>query len=161
MRKIVVACYAVCSALLLGLLIYVNFNMSVDETNEREDKGYKTVENVREREIKDDTAPIGIRKEYIFDVPAIKRGGETLAFLNYHQNVQVYIAENLIYERKVNENNLFGKTTGHDWVAVLLYPGDSSNQVRVVGTPVYKSAAESEMTFQIGSKFSIWKMLFG
>lgn len=99
----------------------------------------------------DESAPIGITQEYkwiLNDVPA--RGG-AVTFYIIHQEIEIYVDDELIYSLNVDEDNYFSKTVGCDWAKAYLYPEDEGREIRILVHPIYETSIGNELTIYYGN----------
>ena len=142
---------------LVALLVALGATDNADVQQIRADSGFERVENVSCREIEDENAPIGIRKEYTFSLNEILKNDIHLAFYTVHQYVDVYLDGQEIYSLKPAEKNRISKTVGSNWVMIPLFREDAGKEIRVVITPVYESFRNREVEYLIGSPLAIYK----
>lgn len=142
---------------LVALLVALGVTDNADVQQIRADSGFERVENVSCREIEDENAPIGIRKEYTFSLNEILKNDIHLAFYTVHQYVDVYLDGQEIYSLKPAEKNRISKTVGSNWVMIPLFREDAGKEIRVVITPVYESFRNREVEYLIGSPLAIYK----
>lgn len=151
-----VVCYSVISMLFFLLFIYMYFfeNISIQKT--RDTYSYYSVDDYHVEEIKDPSAPIGIRKEYRWKLDTTNENNKTLAFYLVHHYAEVYFGDELVYSLMPGETNKIGKSISSNWVIIPLYSEDNGKEVCVVVTPVYESVADREIEFCIGSLYSMY-----
>lgn len=95
--------------------------------------------------------------EYSFILNTVKPA-EMLAFFTNHHNVQVYIADECVYNLTAAENSVFS-TIGSTWVMFPLYENDTGKEVHVVLTPLYKNYHDTPEFF-IGSELAVLNAAF-
>ena len=154
-QKLIQYLYIGLVILVLGFFGYVFMNENSIKISTRQNQDYFKVENVHERIIQDDMAPIGIKKEYTWNLQKGSSEGECLGFYVVHQYVDVYIENERVYHLGSKDDSL-GKTVGSDWVFVPLNEMDQGKRIRVVITPVYKSVENREVSFLIGAQMEIY-----
>lgn len=149
--RIVAAAATITALLAVCLLIFLGTSENVSVQRLRSEEGYARVETYSRNEIADDTAPVGKRVEYEFQISEEEKWDRSLAFYVYHQYIQVYIEEELVYSLYPSEEIPMIKTAGSNWTVIPLYREDAGKQVRVVLTPVYKNIINRKVDFLIGS----------
>ena len=149
------AMYGVLVVLFMAFCVY----MLVAEHNEiytvRSEASYMTVTDAQVTEIKDTSAPIGVRKQYSFTVDNSNIGDASLIFYTVHQFAEVQIGGETVYSL-TSGNNGIGVSPSSNWTVIPLYPSDSGQQVTVTVTPVYKSVMNREVEFAMGSKYAFF-----
>ena len=152
--------YAICVVMVVGFFIYLCVNMKNNAYADRLKESYREVKEYMVLNKQDDSAPQGVRKEYTIQVSGISRGGGSLVFYTVHQNVKVYIENQLVYILSADADNPFGKTPGSNWNTVLLSQDDNRKLIKVVLEPVYESSIDVVPTFYAGSRYNIWISIF-
>ncbi len=142
---------------LVALLVALGVTDNADVQQIRADSGFERLENISCREIEDENAPIGTRKEYTFSLNEILKNDIHLAFYTVHQYVDVYLDGQEIYSLKPAEKNRISKTVGSNWVMIPLFREDAGKEIRVVITPVYESFRNREVEYLVGSPLAIYK----
>jgi len=79
--------------------------------------------------------------------------GNILAFYSVHQNVKVFVADKLIYEYPIANNNPLSDSPGYCWNFITL--PHSTNTVEIVLTSPYKPYLKKIPAFYIGNNFSL------
>lgn len=105
---------------------------------------------------KDPQAPKGIRKVYRFTMPATDNSENCFSFHTIHHLVEVYYGEQLMYSIGPREGNLFGRSPGRRWNSIPIYTHDSGKTVTVIATPIYRNVIDQDITFFIGSHFTVF-----
>lgn len=78
-----------------------------------------------------------------------------ITFYSVHQDVDIYIDDQIVYSVKSNTDNLFAKTPGNLWISIRLFSKDIGKQIRIEFTPVYKSAVGEIPKIYIGNAIEI------
>ncbi|MCM1182181.1 MAG: GGDEF domain-containing protein [Roseburia sp.] len=84
---------------------------------------------------------------------ALTQDKNLLAFFTVHQNVSVFLGEELIYQYPVSNNNPFSNSPGYCWNFVPL-PEDAAD-IRIELSSPYKSGKDNIPVFYIGNNFSV------
>lgn len=152
--------YAAVLALFLLFFAYMYFFENNQVYSSRNISTYSTIEDYSVEEIKDSSAPVGIRKEYSFKIGGVDYDTGCLAFYLVHHYAEVRLGGELVYSLSPNENNLIGKSPSSNWVIIPIYTSDSGKEVKVTVTPVYKSVINRKIEFKTGSRYSIFMERF-
>lgn len=123
----------------------------------RADGTFLHAEAVTFTQYSSEAAPTGIVYEYRFVIDAVKHA-DTLAFYITHHNIEVYLADECVYEE--TENGKQFHTTGGIWIMLPLYASDAGKEVRVVLSPLYHDYDGKQVDFLIGSELAIYKDVF-
>lgn len=156
MRKFVRIGYIICMAGLIILFGVIALEMKDDVFQKREDTGYRYLTDYDSRRIADDTAPLGVKTEYLLHMDGLPEGSSTLMFYTIHQSVEVSVDGELIYSVYPAPDNPFGKTPGNNWNSIPVYATDNGREFRIVLTPAYESSLDIVPDFYLGSDLSIW-----
>lgn len=155
MKKAIRQAYVVCVFLICVLFLLATFTskLVVRETSGRED-------TVRTEELNIVVPAISEEKGkdiYTFSVTEdwVKKGH--LIFYTVHQNVSVYVGQNMIYKMAKDYRNAFGKTSGCVFVDVPIWQQYAGQKLRVEITPVYKTSKGIVPTFYVGNRFQIFR----
>ena len=148
--------YAAVVVLFAAFFLYLSFCESADIYKARDTQSGFLVENCIMTEIRDESAPVGIRQEYRWTLRDTGKDEICLCFYLVHQYADVYFADELMYSLRPDETNRIAHGVSSNWVAVPIYSEDAGKEVRVIVTPVYQSAVKREITFQIGSHYAVF-----
>ena len=78
---------------------------------------------------------------------------DLLAFFSVHQNVSIFLGEDLIYQYPLSNNNPFSASPGYNWNFVPL--PENATDIRIELSSPYKAYKASIPTFYIGNSFSV------
>lgn len=156
MKRTIHILYTVCVIGMFSMFLYLCAEFRNDVFQAREDTGFQYLTEYKSRKVEDENTPMGVKSEYVISQMNIPKGGNSLAFFSIHQNVQVYIGEELVYSVQPGKNNPFGKTPGSTWNAVPIYEADTGKDIKIVLIPVYESSVDIVPDFYFGSRVSIW-----
>lgn len=145
---------SVAGILLAALLLYLWVSVNFEEQQNRTGGSFKIVEDYKLREVKNETAPAGVIREYTFTLREALKKDTCLAFYTVHQSVEVYIDGELVYSLKPSRKS-FIRTIGSNWTMIPLYREDADKEICVDIIPIYKSFANRDVEFLIGSRLSI------
>lgn len=157
LSKISIILTILAGLVLLLLLVVLGTMKNAKVTRSRTDGGYYKVEDYTCKEVKDDKAPIGIRKEYTFNLHSAVEKDTHLAFYTVHQYVNVFLDGENVYSIQPSDDNRICKTVGSNWVMLPLYREDAGKKIRIEITPVYESFRDREVDFLIGSQLAIYR----
>lgn len=150
MRKTIRFIYIFSVALVLLLLGLFHFYEQVDETIPRGNTGYEILEDYEFTAYEDSTAPIGVTQEYRWTLTDIPSHDACITFYIIHQEIEVYVGEELIYSLKKADGNFLSQTVGCDWAQAYLYPTDEGKEVRILVRPIYESGLGNTLTIYYG-----------
>ena len=153
LKSITVAVFFVTAFLFVAFSFYMAAFKDDTVYSDRNIASYKTV-NYTEHEIKDSSAPIGMRKEYRFEIGDMDNGEDCLIFYVVHSLAEVRFDGNLVYSLTVD--NTLGKSPSSNWVVIPLYNSDIGKTATVTVTPVYESVRDREVVFNIGSRYAVF-----
>lgn len=156
MRSKVTKLYAVSLILMVVLIICVGVTGKVNKVVQRENTECTCWDNYEYQVIEDESAPQGVVEEYIGTLENIPKNGGCLEFYLVHQEVEVYIEDELIYSLSAPTNTFAGHTTGSGVGMVLLNCSDEGKEIRICVKPIYKSSVNNTLTFNFGSYYSIY-----
>ena len=149
----IIFAFVVCA--FIAYLIYISLVNNIAIFNGRPNSGYETVTDYTCTEIKDDSAPAGVIKEYRFVIAEISEGDTHLIFYTTHQYSETYIDGELVYSIvSTGANDI--KTVGSNWIMIPISAQDAGKEVTVRITPVYKTFIYREVEFMIGSDLAIY-----
>lgn len=159
MKKIINILYAVCVVGMVLFFLCCCIWLKNDVFQKRAETACQQFTEYTYVEVQDENAPQGVRDEYTIQLKNVPEAGSSLAFYSIHQNIAVYIGEELVYSVQPNEHNLFGKTPGNNWNSILVYEKDEGKALRIELVPVYESSINIQPVFYFGSTLSIWRMV--
>lgn len=137
------------------LLIYLGINQGSAVTQKNPSIESRRAQNVTCTEIQDDSAPAGMRKEYILADIQKERSNDCLAFYLVHQYAQVYIEDELVYSLTPQNPTFTNQDVGCNWVMLPLSQDMVDKQTRIVVTPIYQEVKNRTTEFLIGSRYRI------
>lgn len=156
LTRVAVILGIVAGMMMLLLLAYFGITENIEVFSGRHNTGYREFKDYTYREIQDEKATIGIKKEYSWRLTETPKGDTCLAFYVVHQYVEVFIDGKVVYSLMPSEQKQIGKTTGSNWVIIPLYPEDEGKEICVVTEPVYKNYQNRTIDFLIGSQLQIY-----
>lgn len=155
-KNFAVIIYTVTALLFIVFSVCVTVFKDNNVYSTREVTSYITVENYAIKEIKDESAPIGVRKEYSFKIDSMNNNENCLIFYIVHSFAEVRLDGELVYSLSDGGNTKIGHSPSSNWVVVPLYPSDVGKTASVTITPVYKSVQNRQTRFQIGSRYAVF-----
>lgn len=156
LKLITVTAYATVALLFIIFAVYMFAFEDNNVYNARDISSYETVKDYSEQIINDASAPIGVRREFSWQIGDIENNEGYLMFYIVHSYAEVRLDDELLYSLTSGENNRIGSSPSSNWVVIPLCPSDSGRKVTVTVTPVYKSVLNREIEFKIGSKYSVF-----
>lgn len=156
LKLITVTAYATVALLFIIFAVYMFAFEDNNVYNARDISSYETVKDYSEQIINDASAPIGVRREFSWQIGDIENNEGYLMFYIVHSYTEVRLDDELLYSLTSGENNRIGSSPSSNWVVIPLCPSDSGRKVTVTVTPVYKSVLNREIEFKIGSKYSVF-----
>lgn len=158
-REIIQISYGIIAFLLLYFFIYLCADVKIDVFAQRQYGGYDFLTEYESHIVKDEKTPVGVKMDYTFSLQNIPGEGACLMFYTMHQNVEVYLENELIYTMKPYVRNPFGKTPGCTWNHIPLYTEDGGKELTISLIPAYENVLEYTPKFYYGSRFDIWMSL--
>lgn len=149
---------AIFSALLVLFIAFSVYMLAADHNEVyavRSESSYKILTDAKVKEIKDSSAPVGVRRQYSFTVEDADAGDASLIFYTVHQLVEVQLDGKIVYALTSGSNRL-GISPSSNWTVIPLYPSDNGHLVTVTITPVYKSVINRGVEFAVGSKYAFF-----
>ena len=159
MRKYVRINYAISVALACIMLLLFHFHEKTDLFAMRTEGSYIIQNDYEFITYQDETSPIGITQEYKWTLENLPEHDASVSFYLVHQEVEVYIGDELVYSltRPVGHN--FSKTTGCCWAQIFLYDKDAGKEIRILVKPVYSSSLRNQLVIYFGDQSVIMDTL--
>jgi len=155
MKHIAKILYAVCTALVLILLLIFHFHPHVDETAFRSDNSFCILTDYEFTTYEDEAAPIGILQEYSLILPDIPTYNGSITFYAVHQEAEVYIDEELVYQLRITDGDHLTKTPGYEWAEVYINEADEGKELRILIYPVYETSLSNQIDIYFGDNNAI------
>lgn len=146
--------YGLCTVLVLVMVLILSFGQDVNESIWREDPSFKVLSDCEVTSYKNDEAPIGITQEYRYTLPEIPTYNGCLTFYIVHQEVDIYIEDEPVYQLHVADNAL-SKTPGHEWAEVYLDGADEGKELIIQLHPVYETSLVNKLEIYFGDMNAI------
>ena len=150
MRKSIRFIYIFSITLVIVLLGLFHFYEKTDETILRGNAGFTILEDYSFSAYENVNAPAGVTQEYRFTLTDIPKHDACITFYIIHQEVEVYVGDELIYSLKKSDGNYLSKTVGCDWAQAYLYASDEGKEVRILVHPIYESGIGNILTLYYG-----------
>lgn len=147
--------YAGIFVCMIILLIYLGINQRSAVAQKNPSIESRRVQNVTCTEILDDSAPAGLRREYILEDIQKEQSNDCLAFYLVHQYAQVYIEDELVYSLTPENAAFVNQDVGCNWVMLPLSQDMVGKQMQIVVTPIYQEVKNRTTEFLIGSRYRI------
>lgn len=155
MRRTIYKLYTVLGVVCLLITWYMCDHFRLYVTSRQYEHGYQVLSDFEYTQYEDETAPAGVRDEYVFRFDRITGAYRSLVFYTVHQNADVYIDGVRAYYMRPAKENAFGKTSGCVWNSVALQDGEAGKTVRVIIYPVYKCMIGVPPRFYFGERQAI------
>lgn len=155
LKLIVTALCCAVTVLFFLLYAYLFFFENTSVYSSRHAHTYDTLNNYSAKIINDDSAPIGVRKEYKTTLKSFDTSESCLCFYLAHHEAIVYIDDEIVHTLTTGEHNKVGTTTSTNWITIPIHETDSGKDLTIILTPLFKSAIAFEPEFLIGSHYSI------
>lgn len=155
MKKWVHSLYAISLILVICMLIFIHYHERIDESIARDTNGYSIYTDYTFTTHQSSSAPIGIVQEYHWTLQDIPKRGGCIAFYTIHQNIEIYLEQELLYSLRRSDQKHFAKTVGCDWAKAFLYEEDNGKEIRVLVYPIYKTSIDNTLTIYAGDYATI------
>ncbi len=155
-NKIQIALFIAMDILVAVLLLFLIFMPNTTITQSREMTDYMVIDNVVYEEIADESAPIGLVRQFRFTLDEQIEHDSTLIFKFSHQEACVYFADELVYTLHTSPELSIVRTPGVNWAMIPLYREDAGKEVLVTLTPVYDNYYTQSIQFIVGSKLTVY-----
>lgn len=146
--------YGLCTVLVLVMVLILSFGQEVNESIWRGEPSFKVLSDCEVTSYKNDEAPIGITQEYRYTLPEIPTYNGCLTFYIVHQEVDIYIEDEPVYQLHVADNAL-SKTPGYEWAEVYLDCADEGKELIIQIHPVYESSLVNQLEIYFGDMNAI------
>lgn len=155
LSKISIVLPVISGIFIIAFLAYIGGAQNISEHINRDVADVAVVEDYNYLEVESEDAPIGIIKEYTFNVSETMGKDTYLAFYTVHQYAEVYVDNQLIYSMKPSGIS-FIKTIGSNWSMIPVYREDAGKEICVKIIPAYESFRNRQVEFLIGSRLDIF-----
>lgn len=160
LKIIIFTVYFAIILLFVAFAVYMTAVKNNTVYSARNIASYKTVEEYSEKKIEDASAPVGMRREFTWQIGDMDNNESCLIFYIVHSYAEVRFDDELIYSLTAGENACIGDSPSSNWVIIPLYQSDVGRTVTVTVTPVYKSVQNREVMFKIGSRYAVFMQRF-
>ena len=147
--------YELLFLLILVFMLYSAYTMRTDIVDYRDCQGVYTVTDYKSFWIDEDSLPAGGKDIIEFTLKDEKAANTDITFFAVHQEIEMYIDDELVYSGKRGDKNPFGKTPGSLWASVRLNSGDIGKLIRIEITPAYKDVKGALPEIYIGDSTTI------
>ena len=154
-NRIFAVLFSVTILLFLAFFLYMGTSEQVSVYRSEEARGYRIVTDVQEEVIRDDTAPIGVRKVYRWVLEPEQVKGSSLLFNISHHEIAVFFDDALVYRLTGAESNRIGSNVSSNWCFVYAGPERTGQTVTVILTPLFEAAMDKTPEFFLGSHWSV------
>lgn len=150
MRKTIRFIYIFSITLVIVLLGLFHFYEKVDETIPRGNAGFTIFNDYDFSAYENSNAPAGVTQEYRWKLTNIPNHDACITFYIIHQEVEIYIDDELVYSLHKSDGNYLSQTVGCDWAQAYLYASDEGKEIRILVHPVYESGIGNLLTIYYG-----------
>ena len=154
-HRVILFTFLVVSSIMVIMLLYLDSTQKSELIQRRNVQGYRMIRESVYQETEEPDTPVGIEREYLFNLANLEEGDNCFAFYQVHHYIQVFLDGELVYSQMPGDNHTVSKSTGCGWVMIPLSSRDSGKQILVTATPAYEGVREREFEFLLGSRYSI------
>lgn len=147
--------FSVTAALFALFFIYMGSAESVSVYHAEQTHSYSEFTNLEMELVSDDTAPAGVRKVYRGMLDPERSEESCLCFNIAHHSIQVYFGDVLQYSLSGAESNRIGRNVSSNWCSVHVGTEYAGESVTIILTPLFEAAVGKNVTFLLGSHYSI------
>lgn len=147
--------YELLFLLILVFMLYSAYTMRTDIVDYRDCQGVYTVTDYKSFWIDEDSLPAGGKDIIEFTLKDENAANTDITFFAVHQEIEMYIDDELVYSGKRGDKNPFGKTPGSFWASVRLNSDDIGKLIRFEITPAYKDVKGALPEIYIGDSKTI------
>ena len=155
MKTIAKLLYTICFILVLILVFIFHFHSHVNENSFRSDYSFRLLTDYDYHTYEDKSAPIGIVQEYTLKLQDVPAYNGCITFYAVHQEADIYIEEELVYQIQLADGEHLSKTPGYEWTEVYLNSADEGKELRILIYPVYESSIANQITIYCGDNNAI------
>lgn len=156
MRRISFITYLASLGIILLMLLYIQFGMDVSEYREKWDTTCKTIKNYEINIVEDKYAPQGVTYEYRWVLRDIPANGACVTFYSVHNEVEMYLKDEKIYDLEPKASNSFGKTTGCLWPMAVVSAMDGGHTFTLRISPIYSPEVGDDIRIYCGTEYGIF-----
>ena len=155
MKNIAKTLYAICFVLVLILVCIFHFHSHVNENIFRSNHSFCLLTDYEYMTYNDETSPTGIVQEYNATLHDVPDYNGCITFYTIHQEVDVYIEEELVYQIRLADGDHLSQTPGYEWAEVYLNTSDEGKELRIFVYPVYESSLSNQLKIYYGDNNAI------
>ncbi len=160
MKTYVKVLYGISLTLVFFMLVFFHVHEKADEYIARDATEYRILTDYEVTSYADESAPVGITQEYRWILHDVPKQYGVVAFYVFHQEIEIYLEDELIYSLTAGEDNLVSKTPGYRWAKAPLYPEDEGKELRILVHPVYETSIRNDLTIYYGNYGTICNAVF-
>lgn len=151
MRKTLRFIYILSIAFVILLLGFFHFYEKTSEVISRGDTSFTILNDYDFSAYENINAPIGVTQEYRWTLQNIPNQNACITFYIIHQEIEIFVDNELIYSLQKSDGNYLSKTIGCDWAQAYLSPSDEGKEIRILVHPVYESGIGNRLTIYCGN----------
>lgn len=147
--------FSVTAALFFLFFVYMGSAETVSVYHGEQTHSYSEFTDLEMELVRDDTAPVGMRKVYRGVLDPERSRESCLCFNIAHHSIQVYFGDVLQYSLSVAQSNRIGRNVSSNWCSVHVGTEHAGETVTIILTPLFEAAVGKNATFLLGSHYSI------
>lgn len=151
MRKCVKIIYGISFALVMIMLAVFHIHERTNKYVARNEAKCQILTDYDVTSYDNASAPVGITQEYTWILEDIPKRSGCIMFYTIHQEIDIYVGDELLYTLSSNEDNYFSRSTGCDWTTVFLYEEDAGKEIRILVHPIYETSIGNDLTIYSGN----------
>lgn len=160
MKMYVKVIYGISLALVFFMLIFFHIHEKTDEYIARDEAECRILTDYEVTSYANEAAPVGITQEYKWTLSDVPKRGGAVTFYVFHQEVEIYLGDELVYSLMSGKDNLCSKTTGYQWAKAYLYPEDEGKEIRILIHPIYSTSIRNDLSIYYGNYDTICRAIF-
>lgn len=139
--------------MVLFFVLLAFFRLQV--TAPAEKHGYEIITEYNKTSVSEKKLPADIKHVFTLELEGIEKTYNQLMLYSSHQEIAMYLEDELIYAMSAREMDFSGKTPGHVWNQYAFSEEDNGKQLRIEVVPVYSQVVDVEPVFFFGNKRDI------
>lgn len=160
MKMYVKVIYGLSLTFVFFMLIFFHVHEKSDEYIARDEAECRILTDYEVTSYANESAPVGITQEYKWTLSDVPKRGGAVTFYVFHQEVEIYLGDELVYSLMSGKDNLCSKTTGYQWAKAYLYPEDEGKEIRILIHPIYSTSIRNDLTIYYGNYDTICAAIF-
>jgi len=150
MKNIAKIIYALCTVLVITMLLTFASGKQVNESVLRGDSDFRILNDYQVNAYKNEDAPIGITQVYKCILEDIPDYNGCVTFYIVHQEVDAYLGNELVYQLQLTDDNTISKSPGYDWAEIYVGPADEGKELTIYVHPSYETSLANNLKIYFG-----------